>query len=366
MMCKMVAREGETSLRHRWSRLTAVCLVFASALAALLLVSRPAEADSFSLGFTTKVRAGKNPAIRMKAIADVTKATLDLTRSDGKKFFYPLGTMREGATKKIELDGTPGKFTYRGTLIAEVDGAEESIPIKFTAVVALPLKIELDKSKVDLKRRRLELKLSRTAGHVKLKVLGLGNQVIAQKDYDFKGKPAGTPLQIKWSASGKQEVVRIEIRAYDSDGFFSGIAIVPWAVRIPHRQVNFKTDSAKIRKSEEPKLEDSYGKITDALRRYREIQGVKLFIAGHTDTVATAAYNLALSRRRAHSIASWFAKRGLKIPIYSTGFGEYSLLIKTRDNVDEERNRRVDYILAIEPPTLKTSKGYTPGWKKVQ
>jgi hypothetical protein len=34
----------------------------------------------------------------------------------------------------------------------------------------------------------------------------------------------------------------------------------------------------------------------------------------------------------------------------------------TADNVDEQANRRVDYILAVEPPTM-SKKGGTPAWK---
>ena len=210
------------------------------------------------------------------------------------------------------------------------------------------------------------LELSRTAGRVSIRVLGAGGKVITEEDHDFSGKPAGTPLEVKWFAAGNDDVVRIEIRAYDEDGFYSGVALTPWSVKIPHQQVNFETDKAIIRDSEEPKLDDSYQKITKALQEHSEIQGVKLFIGGHTDTVGTAAYNLALSRKRALAIAGWFQRRGLRISIYAEGFGEYSPLVKTRDNVDEPRNRRVDYILAVEPPPIKVRKGYKGGWKQVQ
>ena len=37
--------------------------------------------------------------------------------------------------------------------------------------------------------------------------------------------------------------------------------------------------------------------------------------------------------------------------------------VKTRDEVDEPRNRRVDYMLGIEPPRFKKS-NTTPSWKR--
>lgn len=338
-------------------------LLLLTAFCAVLLAPGLARADAFEMEFLTKVAVGKNPSVSLVALSDATRAGVNLTRDDGKKYFFPIGTIQAGGKHQIELDGAPGRHTYEGSVTATVDGDEDTTPLKFTTVVALPLKIELDKADVDLERRKIQIKLSRVASHVKLRVLGTGSKVLVEKDQDFAGKPAGTPLVISWPSLGKAEIVRIELIAYDSDGFYSGVAIVPWSVRIPHEQVNFETDSAVIRKSEVPKLEESYTKITDALTRYREIQGVKLFIAGHTDTVGTARYNLNLSRRRAQAIATWFRRRGARLPVFFEGFGESALLVKTADNVDEPRNRRVDYILAVEQPNIK-AQGHTAAWRQ--
>ena len=85
----------------------------------------------------------------------------------------------------------------------------------------------------------------------------------------------------------------------------------------------------------------------------------------NTDTVGDASYNLLLSRQRAQAIAKWFRQRGLKIPIGYEGFGETALLVKTADEVDEPRNRRVDYILSVDEPVFKSS-GLRPTWYRVQ
>ena len=42
------------------------------------------------------------------------------------------------------------------------------------------------------------------------------------------------------------------------------------------------------------------------------------------------------------------------------GMGESAPLVKTADEVDEPKNRRVDYILALEPPAAKSG---TISWK---
>jgi outer membrane protein OmpA-like peptidoglycan-associated protein len=133
---------------------------------------------------------------------------------------------------------------------------------------------------------------------------------------------------------------------------------------VPHEEVNFATDSATIRDSEVPKLEQSRATIVSAVEQHKDLGSISLYIAGHTDTVGSAAHNLELSRKRARAIAAWFQKRGLPVPIAFAGFGESALVVKTGDEVDEPRNRRVDYVLAIEAPVLKTS-GRTPAWQKL-
>ena len=45
---------------------------------------------------------------------------------------------------------------------------------------------------------------------------------------------------------------------------------------------------------------------------------------------------------------------GLKNPIAYEGLGETAPVVKTADEVDEARNRRVDYILSLEPPRLQS------------
>jgi outer membrane protein OmpA-like peptidoglycan-associated protein len=236
---------------------------------------------------------------------------------------------------------------------APLEGGDKKLP---------PLKVTVDRSKVDLEKHRLEVKLSRTAKSVKIKVLGDSGDTLAEEEHDFEGKPADTPLIVTWTPKKKEPVARIEVFGYDTEGYYAGVAIVPWSVNIPHQEVLFDTDKAVIKPGEKPKLEDSFQKIEDAIQQHKELGAIKLFIAGRTDTVGTPAHNVELSRKRAKAIAGWFKKRGIKIPIFWEGFGEGVPVVKTKDEVDEPRNRRVDYILAIEPPATKS--GSAPAWKK--
>ena len=226
-----------------------------------------------------------------------------------------------------------------------------------------PLLIEVDKVRVDLAAHKLEVRMNHTAGHVELKIFGpTGDAPLVDRDEDFKGTPPGEALVVTWPDPGG-EVARIDVRAYDASGAYVGVALTPWFVSIPHEEVNFATDSATITADEAPKLDASLKLITDALAKYHDLGPIKLFIAGHTDTVGAPAYNLKLSQRRAQSIAAWFRKHGLKVPIFYEGFGEQALRVATPDETDEIRNRRVDYILGVDEPALKAA-GFRPAWKR--
>jgi outer membrane protein OmpA-like peptidoglycan-associated protein len=235
------------------------------------------------------------------------------------------------------------------------------------APAASALKVMVDKTKVDLKAHRLEVKMSRPAGKVKITVYDESNAVLADEVQNFSGRPGGTPLIVTWTPSSDAPVGKIELRAYDAQDNWVGVEIAPWFVNIPHDDVNFRTDSAEIDAAEMPKVEAAFGKITEALAKDtasgRMHAGITLYIAGHTDTVGSPTHNFKLSQDRARSIAAWFRKRGVKIPISYEGFGETSLAVKTADNIDEIKNRRADYILSDGPPTLSNT--FRASWKRI-
>lgn len=224
------------------------------------------------------------------------------------------------------------------------------------------LELTVDRAKVDLEGHQLEVKLSRPACKVVLKVIGESGKELANVTQGFDGMPAGTALMVGWAPSSAETVSRIEVWGHDTQGYYVGVAITPWNVKIPHEEVNFETDSDAIRPSEVPKLEASLEKIKEAVGKHKDLGNIALYIAGHTDTVGGAEHNLGLSRRRARSIAAWFRSHGVKMPISYEGLGEHSPLVKTADETAESRNRRVDYILSLDPPRLPAG-AVNFGWK---
>ena len=225
-----------------------------------------------------------------------------------------------------------------------------------------PLELHLDPADVDLEQGQLRCSLSRPAAKLTLKVLGLDGAVLAEAERAYDGAPAGAPLVIGWAPV--PAVARIELFAHDTSGYYKGIAITPWSFEIPHEDVVFRTDSADIDLAEEKKLASSLALIKKELPRASKLGKVSLFILAHTDAVGTADYNLKLSTRRALAIGRWFRSHGVAIPMAYDGVGESMPKVETADEVAEPRNRRVDYMLALEPPRTRRSR-VAPAWKSL-
>ena len=226
-----------------------------------------------------------------------------------------------------------------------------------------PLELRLDPADVDLEGGQLRCSLSRPAAKLTLKVLGLDGAVLTEAEQTFDGSKAGAPLVIRWQPP-RAPVARLELFGHDTSGYYKGIAITPWSFEVPHEDVVFRTDSADIDPTEEKKLAASLARIDEQLPRAKALGTVTLFILAHTDTVGTSEYNARLSTRRALSIARWFKSHGIRIPMAYDGVGESMPKVETADEVAEPRNRRVDYMLAIEPPRFKRSH-VTPAWKRL-
>ena len=102
--------------------------------------------------------------------------------------------------------------------------------------------------------------------------------------------------------------------------------------------VFFNYDSYKLSITEKEKL-DNY--ISTSIKTdYNPI-----IIYGHTDTKGSKKYNLILSEQRALSVSRYFTTKGINNKLIIKNYGENYPLIITGDNVQEEKNRRVEVII---------------------
>ncbi len=227
------------------------------------------------------------------------------------------------------------------------------------------LAIAVKKEDVDLENRVLHFKINRPADSAELKVFSPEGTLLAERTEVYNGARAGTRLSIGWpELLGKnKDNFRLELRVTDVDDYWIGWQVVRFYLEIPHEDVVFETAKWDIRPREAGKLDAALKLMVDTINKYGKWVECELYIAGHTDTVGSIAANRELSRQRAQAIARYFAQNGLKkIPMYIRGFGEEMLRVQTGDNVDEERNRRAQYIISTFPPEISG-----PGsWQRMQ
>ena len=172
-------------------------------------------------------------------------------------------------------------------------------------------------------------------------------------------------MAVAWIPKGPGDVLRIHVTVTDPATAFQTSNLFPYQVTIPHEDVEFDTGKADVRPAQEEKLVAARGEIDKAVRRFADAlkaddASIRLFVTGHTDTVGAAAANRSLSERRAQAIARWFARAGVKVPVYARGLGEDDLKLATADETDEQKNRRVDYDVGAGPKSAAL-----PGWTRV-
>ncbi len=319
-------------------------------LVALLSLSassaRAGDAVALKLVRTGQVDTSPPALVLTPAVA---ATALDVRLDCGGRKFTRAGPA--SAAEEIRVDVALGVGTARcsGTLVVSlIDGTEGEMPLDFEVEVLPTLELSVDRGSVELAQGSLKVRASRPLGGVSVEVFGLGNVLLTSAALN----PVLTPGQeqtIEWIASDA-EVIRLEVKATDTFGFWAGVELSPWFYEVPHEDVVFETGKHEVRPGEAPKLVAAQKEIAAVLEKYGADVKMQLFVGGYTDTVGDQGSNAGLSERRAKAIAQWFRVSGFERPIYYQGFGEHGLAVNTGDEVDEARNRRAVYIAAAEPP----------------
>jgi outer membrane protein OmpA-like peptidoglycan-associated protein len=220
------------------------------------------------------------------------------------------------------------------------------------------LQVSVDKEDVDLENRVVHFRLNRAADSASLQVFSEKGDLLGEKVEIYEGAKAGTELSISWpQLPPDTENFRIDLKFTDVDEYWVGLTICRFSGVVPHEEVVFESGKWEIRTGEAPKLDAAIPKIIEMLERSKACSenDRALYVAGYTDTVGSVADNRELSRQRANAIAKYLLANGLgdqKIQVYVRGFGEEVLAVETGDSVDEQRNRRADYIVSNFLPEI--------------
>lgn len=323
-----------------------------------LVTAGSAVAQPISYELHGDVRVGQKPVLEIRAVQPVTDLRLELDREDGKHFAVQHRALAKNQAVMLPIgDGAAGKTVFKGTLSAKVAGEPErwSGDLTLETLVRAPIKVSYDAGHLDLDNHVLQFKLSRPAGSAALTVIGEDGKDLGTGTATYQKEPADTWLAIKWTQPADTRVMTMKLHVVAADGLTTDLELVPWSVAVDHQDVNFAVNSAVIEPGEEAKLDAGLAKIAEIVKRSERFLKMRLYIAGHTDTVGTSAKNRTLSLGRARAIAAYFRHKGLALPIAFAGYGEDVPKVKTADETDERANRRVDYVLgpAAAPPPFQ-------------
>jgi len=104
--------------------------------------------------------------------------------------------------------------------------------------------------------------------------------------------------------------------------------------------IQYEINRDVIQREEQEKL----AVLETFLRKYPDTTAV---IEGHTDEVGTDADNMRLSQRRAESVVSYLAGRGIaRSRMQAVGYGETRPIADNRTEIGKRLNRRINAIVA--------------------
>ena len=325
---------------------------------AVLATEGLAKADAVELTLTNNVPAGTKPSLSVLAKENIGTITLEIDRLEDKKHFRVVaGPLTAGARAEMQVgDGKAMHAHWKGRLVVKSAGGEITNQITFESSVVprngSGLHVIYDRAHLDLDHGKLEVQVNAPAKSAVLSVVGDDGKEQAHVERSLSGERPNTWLAIEWKPS-PQPVLRLELVVTSEGGETTMVKLIPWSVSIAHEEVIFPSGQSAIPPAEAAKLDASYAKIVAAVEKVRKNEpslAVRVYVAGHTDTVGGSDDNRKLSQARARAIAAWFRDRGLPLPLFYAGFGEDQPKVKTADNTDEARNRRADYVVGVEEP----------------
>lgn len=323
------------------------------ALAALLSIVDPL---SFEYQGQTD---GKGRAVFVIKANDDLRGVEVVIKGDGQTIKKSIGVLGAGQSYKVKWTQRSGQASYQ----LELKGKNVEASYSFDIVKpggsgkggAALGKLKVRSTRDDIiKHHKASFEASAALSNYEYKIYDTEGDVAAS-DLVTDGVAAGKRFTLSWDPG--IEVFMIYVRGEDRFGRFTEYKLVPWAVEIPHTEINFDSGKSAIKRSEAIKLDEAVAVAfheLDALERVNEAVGAnltpRLYIVGYTDTVGKAGKNQTLSNGRAKAIAGYFRDKGFWAAISYAGMGERGLAVKTDDGVDEVRNRRALYLLGVQQP----------------
>jgi outer membrane protein OmpA-like peptidoglycan-associated protein len=116
------------------------------------------------------------------------------------------------------------------------------------------------------------------------------------------------------------------------------LAAAPAPKKLVLQGVNFDNDKATL-------LPEAEATLNEAAASLKEWGTVKVEVAGHTDSVASNAYNQELSQRRANAVRNYLISKGIDANrLTAKGYGETMPIADNETEKGRYMNRRVELV----------------------
>jgi outer membrane protein OmpA-like peptidoglycan-associated protein len=323
------------------------------------LPTASAEEPPLSFEYSQRVVDGENAWFSVTSRETLSDIKVTVTRLDGKKkkHNFSADSLIKGNSVLFEWEQKSGRIRYH----VDIEGSNQNGTWKGNTEIEIEaldmLSLDIDLASVDLVNGKMSFSTNRGIVKAVLEIEGKDRVIIANKTQEYDGKQSTNVIE--WGESSETPVL-MSLEVHDIYGMWRSTKI--FRLEIPHTDVVFDTADSSIRDDQEGHLQETLEPLLEALRKYDDL-AAELYIAGYTDTVGSRSSNLSLSEKRAKSIATWFSKNGVSVPIYYQGFGEDVLAVPTADEVDEEQNRRAIYLLTNTRP--QSADFPQTNWKRI-
>lgn len=360
----MPAMKSRVTYRSRIASALAACLLSVGFAGAAL-----AQAARWQYGHSTVVLKGEQASMQIVPVEGAKQVQIRLSNDHNKRVqVFKVKALKAGQKHVVRWSPLSGTVNWTAEITGTFAEGEDVVTARFETHVLPPLRVDIERKDIYLADGKAVLTANQPLGRATATVIDAEGETVVDEALDLsdQGGPEGGRFTLEWTPPAETveiKVVRLVVHdPHDAQNYT--ITLSPFFVELPHEDVVFESGSAEIRPQEAPKLHKALDVLNGYVKKWGSALEARLYIGGYTDTVGGAADNRALSEARAKAIAKWFRDHGVKLPIYSQGFGESGLAVPTEDNVDEARNRRAVYVLGASAPR---GGQYTGGrWRRLK
>jgi peptidoglycan-associated lipoprotein len=148
-----------------------------------------------------------------------------------------------------------------------------------------------------------------------------------------------------WTAPAQPGNVPITVTASDNRGGMATSSVIVQVIRrevLVFEDVHFDFDRSVIRP-------DGVKILDDAVAKLQANPAIRVTIEGHTDSVGTVEYNIALGERRANAVRDYLVNRGIMNGrLRTVSFGEERPETTNDTAEGRQTNRRAHIVVIME------------------